>query len=112
MAVSFNTGDVQVIEIPQVTPASGQLRKPETRRNPSYVHPSWLKALTPGHASETARIAALRLGESLKKPSKSERESLAFNAGTATGPGRWLIDSGAAVDLLGRSDVPECMSAS
>ena len=107
MAVSFNTGDVQVIEIPQVTPASGQLRKPETRRNPSYVHPSWLKALTPGHASETARIAALRLGESLKKPSKSERESLAFNAGTATGPGRWLIDSGAAVDLLGRSDVPE-----
>ena len=29
------------------------------------------------------------------------------NAGPVTGPGRWLIDSGAAVDLLGRSDVPE-----
>ena len=106
--VTFDLGATQVIRIPPVAPPDVVLRKPVMCRDKNHRHPQWLRNMTSEHAGKAARVAALRLGESLRSRADDAEDDLNVNnASPATGPGRWLIDSGAAVDLLRRSDVPE-----
>ena len=106
--MTFDFGATQIVEIPQVEPPGGMLRKPIVCRNKNHRHPDWLRNMTSEHAGHAARISAKRLGDQVRgRRGDVDKELNVNNASPATGPGRWLIDSGAAVDLLRRSDVPE-----